>query len=85
MRRMAEHDNGILLTPAATETEAFTKYVWGAAKAVLFLRGRPHFHYVDGTRASANCGTAIVLAAYGIENRECLAQCGLPGRYVRLK
>ncbi len=68
MKKMAEHGNGIMLIPAATETEAFFKYVWEKADAVCFVKGRPHFHYVDGTRAKANCGCSIALVAYGAEN-----------------
>ena len=65
MEKMAAHGRGILLIPAATETSAFDAFVWRWADAVCFLRGRPHFHFVDGRRAKCNSGTAIVLAAYG--------------------
>lgn len=68
MKKMSEHGNGIMLIPAATETAAFFSYVWQKADAVCFLNGRPHFHYPNGKRASFNCGTAIVLVAYGKEN-----------------
>ena len=68
LRRMAEHGNGIALIPARTETVMFYETVWGAADAVLFIKGRPHFHYVDGRRAAANSGAPICLVAYGLEN-----------------
>jgi hypothetical protein len=68
MKAMSDHGNGILLIPAATETEAFYQFVWFKATAICFLRSRPHFHYADGRRASFNCGTAIALAAYGNTN-----------------
>lgn len=77
MKRMAEHRNGIMLIPAATETEAFDAYVWRAASAVCFVKTRPHFHFVDGRRAKANCGTAIALVAYGAENAAKLERSGL--------
>lgn len=32
----------------------FFRYVWDVAAGVLFLRGRLHFHYVDGAEAKAN-------------------------------
>lgn len=83
MAKMADHGNGIMLIPAATETAAFFKYVWERADAVCFLRGRPHFHYADGSRASFNCGTAIVLVAYGKQNAEALQNSKL-GKYVPL-
>lgn len=77
MKKMAEHGNGIMLIPAATETKAFFDYVWTKANAVCFVKGRPHFHYRDGKRASFNCGTAIALVAYGTENVEALVRSNL--------
>jgi len=68
MQRMAEHGNGVMLVPAATETEAFDRWIWKCADAVCFVKTRPHFHFVNGVRAPFNCGTAIALAAYGMEN-----------------
>jgi len=68
MRRMVEHGNGIALLPARTETEMFYETVWAAADAVMFLKGRPHFHHVDGSRASFNSGAPICLIAYGVTN-----------------
>lgn len=84
MRKMSEHGNGIMLIPAATETKAFFDYVWEKAHAVCFLRGRPHFHYIDGTRAKANCGCSIALVAYGKENINTLI-CANLGRTLTLR
>lgn len=64
MRRMAAHGVGIALLPARTETRMFYETVWDHAHAICFLKGRPHFHYVDGTRAKANSGAPICLIAY---------------------
>jgi hypothetical protein len=83
MRRMAEHGNGIMLIPAACETEAFYKYVWNTASGILFLKGRPHFHYIDGSRAKANSGCTICLVAYGEENYQYLLSSDL-GKTIRL-
>lgn len=77
MKKMAEHGNGILLIPAATETKAFFNYVWSKADAICFVKGRPHFHYENGTRAPFNCGTAIVLVAYGVANASILRKADL--------
>jgi hypothetical protein len=66
--RMRDHGNGIALIPARTETSMFYETVWGHAHGVLFIKGRPHFHYVDGQRASFNSGAPICLVAYGIDN-----------------
>lgn len=77
MRKLAAHGNGIALIPARTETAMFYECVWGAADAVLFLKGRPHFHHVCGTRAAFNSGAPICLVAYGIANVAALANSGL--------
>lgn len=64
LRKMVEHDWGIALIPARTETKMFYECVWGKARAVCFVKGRPHFHYPDGTRAPFNSGAPIALVAY---------------------
>lgn len=74
---MAQHGNGIMLVPAATETEAFDAYVWRQAAAVCFLKKRPHFYFIDGTRARANCGCSIALVAYGKANAVALKAANL--------
>ena len=75
--RMAQHGNGIALIPARTETEMFFRHVWRAADAVLFLRGRPHFHRPSGERAPFNSGAPICLVAYGLANVAALERSGL--------
>lgn len=77
LRRMVEHGNGIALVPARTETAMFYECIWNVADAVLFMKGRPHFHYVDGRRAAANSGAPICLVAYGFANERALRQAGL--------
>jgi len=77
LRKLVQHGNGIALIPARTETAMFYECVWGAADAVLFMKGRPHFHYVDGRRAPANSGAPICLIAYGVANVSALQRSGL--------
>lgn len=77
LRRLAEHGNGIALIPARTETNMFYECIWNCADAVLFMRGRPHFHYVTGERARFNSGAPICLVAYGKNNIEALAKSRL--------
>jgi hypothetical protein len=83
LHRLAEHGNGIALIFARTETAMFFDHVWGAADAVLFLRGRLHFHHVNGTRAAANAGAPSVLVAYGQNNVDALANSGIDGKLLR--
>jgi hypothetical protein len=77
LRKLVEHGNGIALIPARTETRMFYECIWNVADAVCFMEGRPHFHYVDGTRAAANSGAPICLVAYGFKNERALRTAGL--------
>ncbi|WP_027578408.1 DNA N-6-adenine-methyltransferase [Bradyrhizobium sp. Ai1a-2] len=91
LARMSGHGRGIALIFARTETEAFFRYVWEQASALLFLRGRLDFHTVDGGTAqrqsgrAANAGAPSVLCAYGPRDAEMLAFCGLNGAFVPLR
>jgi len=82
LARLARHGRGLALTFARTETEMFYEHVWGAAKAILFLKGRLHFHYPDGRRADANSGGPSCLIAYGDEDAAKLRECALPGAFA---
>lgn len=78
VEKLAGHDDGgIALIPARTETEAFYRLVWGRADAICFVKGRPHFHHADGTRASFNSGAPIALIAYRAANVDALKRANL--------
>ena len=83
--RMAEHDRGVALIFARTETDPFHRFVWGAASGLLFLRGRLNFHRADGSRAEANSGAPSVLIAYGEDDRDMLAAAPIDGAFVALR
>jgi hypothetical protein len=83
--RLAEHGDGVALIFARTETAMFFEHVWLRADALLFIKGRLHFHFVDGRRAEANGGAPSVLIAYGHRNVEALKQCGIAGAFVDLR
>lgn len=85
LERMVDHGNGVALIFARTETEMFFNWVWDKADAVLFLRGRLHFHHANGTRAAANAGAPSVLIAYGKQNVTALENSGITGKIVHLK
>ena len=82
LARLVDHGRGVALIFARTETAGFVEQVWNKADAVLFLHGRLHFHYPDGTRAAANSGAPSCLVAYGEDAVERLEKCGLPGSLV---
>lgn len=77
LRKTMRHGDGIALIPARTETAMFYECVWFQADAICFIKGRPHFHYVDGRRAAANSGAPICLVAYGSENADALREARL--------
>lgn len=101
MRRMVDHGRGIALIFARTETEVFQETVWRSADALLFHEGRLFFHVNERTEfkrkgqrslwadrgecAPANAGAPSVFCAYGAEDAEILASCGLPGAFVPLR
>ena len=84
LEKLAEHGDGVALLFARTETAMFHRHVWGKADALLFLKGRLHFHRPDGTRASGNAGGPSVLIAYGAGNASALERSGLDGAFVPL-
>lgn len=98
LARMALHDYGTALIFARTETEAFQRYVFDCASALLFMRGRINFNVIEpfsiiktrkayyaGDRAKGNSGAPTVLCAYGLEDADILATCGIEGRFVALR
>ena len=82
--RLADHGSGTALIFARTETAMFFEQVWDKATALLFIRGRLHFHHVDGTRASANAGAPSVLVAYGKTDAGILKRCAIEGKDICL-
>lgn len=85
LSRLASHGEGTALIFARTETEAFFRYVWERADAVMFLRGRLWFHTPDGVRSGANGGAPSVLVAYGRRDAAKLMDSGLDGAFVGIK
>lgn len=68
LNQFMEHGNGICLAASRTETEWFQTNVFRNSDAILFLRGRLHFHLPDGSRAKGNAGHGSVLVACGEAN-----------------
>lgn len=85
LRRMSNHNNGMALIFARTETQDWHRWVWPWASGILFLRGRLHFHRPDGQRAELNAGAPSALIAYGNECRIRLSALhGQLGHFVDL-
>lgn len=81
MQKMAEHNNGIALIFARTETKSYFPWVWNYGHSFMFLQGRLSFHHVDGTKGDT-AGSPSVLIAYGANNTEALKRSGLKGKIL---
>jgi len=85
LKKLSEHNNGIALTFARTETKMFFQYVWPKADSVLFIEGRLNFYFVDGTISKGGSGAPSILIAYGKENSEILKnQKTIKGKFLYL-
>ena len=88
VRKMAEHQNGIVLIFARTETGTFFRGVWGHASAMLFLRGRLRFCDVSGKPGDAAPAPSVLIAydhpTEPTYNAQALRDSGLDGFYVDL-
>jgi hypothetical protein len=84
LQRLSDHNEGIALTFARTETKMFREWVFPFAQAILFVAGRPHFYLPNGTRAKGNSGGPVVLIGYGNLAEERIQRSGIDGYLVRL-
>jgi hypothetical protein len=84
LQRLKMHGNGIALIFARTETQQFFDHIWHDADAVLFVKGRIRFCYVDGTHGQS-AGAPSVFVAYGQENARMLHESGIKGKFITLK
>lgn len=68
LEKMANHNNGIALIFARTETKMFHDYVWNVASGIFFFKGRLFFHNVMGHKANNNAGGPSCLISYNQNN-----------------
>ena len=79
---MKDHDNGIALIFARTDTRMFHDYVFNA-DAILFIKGRLSFYDVHGVKGGT-AGAPSCLVAYGDEAVARLRNSGIKGKLVVL-
>lgn len=81
LKRMSEHNDGIALIFARTETGWWHDHVWGSASSFLWLRRRVSFRRSDGTdpERGHNAPAPSVLVAWGEWADEALAASDLDG------
>jgi hypothetical protein len=82
LEKMARNCSGISLVFARTETDAWQRWIWPFATAVLFIRGRLNFYLPDGTRSGHNSGAPSALIAYSLEDAKILRASSIRGALV---
>lgn len=83
LRRMAEHNNGMVLLFNRLDSAMMQDVVLKKASAMKFLRKRVRFYRPDGTQGdSPGCGS--VLFVFGEENAKVLKENRLEGIYIDL-
>jgi len=85
LNKMALHNNGISLTFARTDTNAFHDYVFSTASSILWIKQRLTFYKVDGTPGNYNGGAPSILIAYGEQNSEALSRSGIKGAHLPVR
>ena len=84
LSKLEQHNNGIALIFARTETKCFFENVWDKATALLFVKGRIRFYHVNGIQGGTP-GAPSVFIAYGYQNAIALKNSGIEGKYLQLK
>lgn len=84
LEKLKEHNNGIALIFARTETKGFFDHVWENADSILFLKRRVKFVKYD-LSAGGSSTAPSVLIAYGNNNTEALKNSGLEGKLICMK
>lgn len=82
MARMKEHNNGIALVFARTDTRMYHDFIF-TADAILFIKGRLSFYDVNGNKGGT-AGAPSCLVAWGEEAVKRLEKSGIKGRLVYL-
>ncbi len=85
MERMAQHQNGVALVFARTETQAFNRWIWPLASAVLFVEGRIRFHRPDGTQFRDGGAPSVLVAydaPYKLRNAAALQDADIAGAWL---
>lgn len=87
LERMAQHNNGIALVFARTDTQAFHRAVFGYASSILFIEGRIRFFLPSGELHPSkwSSGGPSVLIGYGELADSKLAKATDLGAFVRLQ
>lgn len=82
LEKMAMNGSGVAVIFARTDTDAWQRWVWPFARAILFISGRINFRLPDGTDPGRNAGAPTALIAYSSFDADVLRDCGISGYLV---
>ena len=84
LEKLKNHNDGIALIFARTETKGFFDHVWENADSILFLKRRVKFVKADLSSGGSSTAPSILIA-YGKNNTKALENCKLEGKLIKLK
>lgn len=84
MQKLAEHNNGIALIFARTETKGFFDWVWPKADSILFLKRRVKFLRADGEKGGSSTAPSVLIS-YGKNNTKSLEKSNIEGKLIYLR
>lgn len=84
LEKLKNHNDGISLIFARTETKGFFDHVWEDADSILFLKRRVKFVKADLSSGGSSTAPSILIA-YGKNNTKALENCKLEGKLIKLK
>lgn len=84
LKKLKEHNDGIALLFARTETRGFFDNIWSDADSILFLKKRVRFVKAD-LSGGGSATAPSVLIAYGKNNTRSLEKSGIDGKLIKLK
>jgi hypothetical protein len=89
LKKMCEHNNGVVLIFARTETQPYFDYIWGKISSILFLKGRIRFFTVDGVVGPQGAGAPSVLLSYdspdSLVNHDAIKNSGITGEFISFR
>ena len=82
--KLAKHGNGIALIFNRMDNALWHNIIFPTADSILIMRGRVRFIDQRGKEGdSAGCGS--VLVAWGKDNSKVIEDCGIQGKFIKLK
>ena len=85
LKKMKEHNNGIVLIFARTETKMYFDHVWENANGIRFLKRRIKFLKPNGTIIGSSGAPSVLISYDNTEEKQnynSLINCDLEGKFL---